>query len=195
MLSLLFPESFRHVCFSQNTSDICQGQYIKFFTTPQLPLQNTKWPMVLRNHGRRQNAHHPYLLARWSVMQSDDYEVFFRGCMKNVVSISKANDVDSYVNILYMTFYETCSKGVSHCFLLYYIVAYRDTLYYIAVYWIILRHIPWYYSISTLPETNIAPQKMASQKEMSIPNINFQRLWLLVSGKVYSWYWIIYLTR
>ena len=30
----------------------------------------------------------------------------------------------------------------------------------------------WY----TLPETNIAPKKMASQKETSIPTIHFQQL-------------------
>lgn len=38
--------------------------------------------------------------------------------------------------------------------------------------------------IATLPETNIAPEKMAPQTEINVPTINFQGLFLTVSGRV-----------
>ena len=100
MQSLLFPESFRHVCFSQNASDICQKLYQDFHNSTTPPLKNQV------AHGAtepwKKTECSPSIPQRGDLaLQSDDYEVFFSWLHEKNVSISKAVDVDVCKYIVY----------------------------------------------------------------------------------------------
>ena len=54
---------------------------------------------------------------------------------------------------------------------------------------VFLKHQQQCARVGTLPETNVAPGNMPSQKEIHLPTINFQVLLLLVSGRVTTDSW------